>query len=64
MTPQELYKLLNKAGVDFEVTEMFEGVRYLRVEVIEDAVKCSYASKLNKEPVDHDLLNWLNRGSL
>ena len=35
MTPQELYELLNKAGVDYEVTEIFEGVRYLRVKVYE-----------------------------
>ncbi len=31
MTATELYELLNNAGVDFEVTEMYEGVRYLRV---------------------------------
>ena len=35
MTPQELYELLNKAGVDYEVTELYEGVRYLRVVVEE-----------------------------
>ena len=35
MTPQELYELLDKAGVEYEVTEIFEGVRYLRVVVEE-----------------------------
>ena len=35
MTATELYELLNNAGVDFEVTEMYEGVRYLRVMVKE-----------------------------
>lgn len=31
MTAIDLYELLNNAGVDFEVTEIYEGVRYLRV---------------------------------
>ena len=35
MTPQELYDLLDKAGVDYEVIEIFEGARFLRVEVVE-----------------------------
>jgi hypothetical protein len=35
MTPQELYELLDKAGIEYEVTEIFEGVRYLRVQVYE-----------------------------
>ena len=35
MTPQELYALLDKAGIEYEVTEVFEGVRYLRIEVAE-----------------------------
>lgn len=35
MTPQELYEILDKAGVDYEVIEIFEGARFLRVEVIE-----------------------------
>ena len=35
MTPQELYELLNKADVEYEVTELYEGVRYLRVVVEE-----------------------------
>ncbi len=36
MTPMELYELLNNAGVDYEVTEIFEGVRYVRVIVEEE----------------------------
>ena len=39
MTPQELYELLDKAGVEYEVTEIFEGVRYLRVVVEEPEEK-------------------------
>jgi len=33
MTPTELYTLLDDAGVDYEVVEIFEGARYLRIEV-------------------------------
>lgn len=33
MTPEELYALLDKAGVDYEVVEIFEGARFLRVVV-------------------------------
>lgn len=36
MTAIELYDLLNKAGVDFEVIEIFEGARFIRVEVFEE----------------------------
>ena len=35
MTPKELYDLLDKAGVDYEVIEIFEGARFLRIEVVE-----------------------------
>ena len=35
MTPKELYDLLDKAGVDYEVIEIFEGARFLRIEVEE-----------------------------
>jgi hypothetical protein len=37
MTSKELYELLDKAGVDYEVTEIFEGVRYVRVVVDEES---------------------------
>jgi len=36
MTPKVLYKFLDDAGVDYEVTEIFEGVRYIRVMVEEE----------------------------
>ena len=35
MTAQELYELLDKAGVDYELVEIFEGARFLRVVVDE-----------------------------
>lgn len=31
MTTDELYALLDKAGIDYEVIEVFEGVRFLRI---------------------------------
>ena len=37
MTPQELYDLLDKAGADYEIVEIFEGVRILSIEVNEPA---------------------------
>ena len=36
MTPNELYELLDKAGVEYEVVEIFEGARWLRIEVEEN----------------------------
>ena len=36
MTAEELYQLLEKAGVEFDVIEIFEGARFLRV-VVEEA---------------------------
>ena len=35
MTPDELYALLDKAGIEYEVVEIFEGARWLRIEVEE-----------------------------
>lgn len=35
MTPQELYEVLDNAGIEYEVVEIFEGVRLLRIEVNE-----------------------------
>ena len=32
-TPQELYALLDNAGVEYEVVEMFEGIRVFRIQV-------------------------------
>ena len=39
MTPQELYELLDKAGLDYEVVEVFEGARWIRFEVEEEEEK-------------------------
>ena len=36
MTPSELYALLDKAGIEYEVVESFEGARWLRIEVEEE----------------------------
>ena len=35
MTPQELYKVLDDAQVEYDVVEIFEGSRWIRVEVEE-----------------------------
>jgi len=35
MTAQELYEALNKAGIDYELIEIFEGSRLIRIEVEE-----------------------------
>ena len=37
MTAKELYEALDKAGIDYEVVEIFEGVRFIRVIVQEEA---------------------------
>jgi len=36
MTAQELYELLDKAGLDYEVVEVFEGARWIRFDVEEE----------------------------
>jgi hypothetical protein len=33
MTPTELYDLLDKAGLEYDLVEMFEGLRIISVEV-------------------------------
>ena len=33
MTPTELYDLLDKAGLEYDLVEMFEGIRIISVEV-------------------------------
>lgn len=35
MTPQELYEILDNAGLDYEVVEVFEGARWVRFTVDE-----------------------------
>ena len=37
MTPQELFALLDAAGVEYEIVEIFEGVRILRIEVNDES---------------------------
>jgi hypothetical protein len=36
MTPKEMYDLLDKADMDYEVIEIFEGVRIVRILVDEE----------------------------
>ena len=36
MTPEKLYELLDKAGVEFEIVEIFEGLRTLNFMVDEE----------------------------
>ena len=36
MTPQELYELLDKAGLDYEVVEVFNGIRWIRFDIEEE----------------------------
>lgn len=36
MTADELYAALDKAGIEYEVVEIFEGARWLRIEVDEE----------------------------
>ena len=35
MTATELYQALDKAGIEYELVEIFEGARWLRIEVEE-----------------------------
>jgi hypothetical protein len=35
MSPFNLYELLDKAGIDYEIVEIFEGARFLRIVVDE-----------------------------
>lgn len=37
MTARELYDLLDKAGIQYEVVEIFEGARFLRFEIEEES---------------------------
>jgi hypothetical protein len=36
MTPEEMYELLDLAEIDYEVVEIFEGVRIVRIYVQEE----------------------------
>ena len=33
MTPAELYEVLDRAGADYEIVQIFEGVRIISVQV-------------------------------
>lgn len=33
MTAEEVYVLLEQAGIEFEIIEIFEGSRFIRIEV-------------------------------
>jgi hypothetical protein len=37
MTAKEMYEALDAAGIEYEVVEIFEGVRFVRVEVEEES---------------------------
>ena len=39
MTAQELYEALKKAGIDFDLIEIFEGIRWLSFEVDDDKIE-------------------------
>jgi len=39
MTAMELYDLLNRANIEYEVVEIFEGLRILSIEVDEEVDK-------------------------
>ena len=36
MTPKELFEALDKADLDYEVVEMFEGARWVRFSIDEE----------------------------
>jgi len=36
MTAKDLYRILDNAGIEYEVVEIFEGARWLRIEVEEE----------------------------
>ncbi len=51
MTAEKLYEKLDKAGIKFEVVEIFEGVRILRCMVEDDEIETwsRLGSKMVKE---------------
>ena len=44
MTPSELYDALDRAGADYEIVEIFEGVRVISVQVTEQTDTVSDSS--------------------
>jgi len=49
MTPAELYELLDRAGADYEIIEIFEGVRVISVQVTEQSDTMSDSSSTTGE---------------
>jgi hypothetical protein len=49
MTPAELYDALDRAGVDYEIVEIFEGVRVIRVQVDDELIDDVSISSLTGE---------------
>ena len=49
MTPSELYDALDRAGVDYEIVEIFEGVRVIRVQVDDEQIDDVSISSLTGE---------------
>lgn len=49
MTPAELYDALDRAGVDYEIVEIFEGARVIRVQVDDEQTDDVSISSLTGE---------------
>ena len=49
MTPSELYDALDRAGADYEIVEIFEGVRVISVQVTEQTDTVSDSSSTTGE---------------
>jgi hypothetical protein len=54
MKAKQLYALLDDAGIEYEVTEIFEGVRYIRAVVEEDIEE-----KERLEYIHGELVDWV-----
>jgi glutaredoxin-related protein len=49
MTPAELYEALDRAGVDYEIVEIMEGVRIIRVQVWDEQIDMVSENSLTGE---------------
>ena len=52
MTATELYEALNKAGIPFEVVEVFEGSRHLQVAIEERPSREAMVSALVRKEIE------------
>lgn len=52
MTATELYEALNKAGIPFEVVEVFEGSRHLQVAIEEHPAREKMVAALVRREID------------